>query len=97
MQAASFTLIFPVVFVSSAFAPVDGMVSWLQPIARANPVSIWCNLARYLSNGDLGITDPNTLQPVDTFEALLFKSALWIVILLAIVVPLADPLYRKLD
>ena len=97
VQAASFTLIFPVVFVSSAFAPVDGMVSWLQPIARANPVSIWCNLARYLSNGEIGITDPDTLQPIDSFEALLFKSALWIVILLAIGVPLAVRLYRKLD
>jgi hypothetical protein len=73
------------------------MVSWLQPIARANPVSIWCNLARYLSNGEIGITDPNTLEPIDTFEGLLFKSALWIVILLAIGVPLAVRLYRKLD
>ncbi len=97
MQAASFTLIFPVVFVSSAFVPVDGMASWLQPIARANPVTIWCNLARYLSNGEIGITDPNTLQPIDSFEALLFKSALWIVILLAIGVPLAVRLYRRLD
>ncbi|CAN5777652.1 ABC transporter permease [soil metagenome] len=97
VQAASFTLIFPVVFVSSAFAPVDGMVSWLQPIARANPVSIWCNFARYLSNGELGITDPITGQPVDSFENLLFKSVLWIVILLAIGVPLAVRLYRKLD
>jgi ABC-2 type transport system permease protein len=97
VQAASFTLIFPVVFVSSAFAPVDGMVSWLQPIARANPVSIWCNFARYLSNGDLGITDPTTGLPVDTFEALLFKSVLWIAILLVIAVPVAIRLYRRLD
>jgi hypothetical protein len=73
------------------------MVSWLQPIARANPVSIWCNLARYLSNGDLGITDPQTGLPVDTFEGLLFKSILWIVILLAIGVPIAIRLYRRLD
>jgi ABC transporter DrrB family efflux protein len=97
VQAASFTLIFPVVFVSSAFAPVDGMVSWLQPIARANPVSIWCNLARYLSNGNLGITDPTTGLPVDTFESLLFKSVLWIAILLVIAVPIAIRLYRRLD
>jgi ABC transporter DrrB family efflux protein len=97
VQAASFTLIFPVVFVSSAFAPVEGMVSWLQPIARANPVSIWCNLARYLSNGPLGITDPRTGQPVDSFESLLFKSVLWIAILLVIAVPIAIRLYRRLD
>jgi len=97
VQAASFTLVFPVVFVSSAFAPVEGMVDWLQPIARANPVSIWCNLARYLSNGPIGITDPITNVPVDTFENLLFKSVVWIAIILAIAAPIAIRLYRKLD
>ena len=91
VQAASFTLIFPVVFVSSAFVPVDGMASFLQPIARHNPVTIWCNLARYLSNGPVGILDLKTKLPVDTFEGLVVKSVAWIVVLLAIFVPLADP------
>ena len=97
VQAASFTLIFPVVFVSSAFVPVAGMASFLQPVARNNPVTIWCNLARYLSIGDLGIRDLQTGLPVDTFEALLAKSVIWILVLLAIFVPLAIRLYRKLD
>ncbi len=81
VQAASFTWIFPVVFVSSAFVPIQGMASWLQPIAEANPVSIWCNLARYLANGEVGILDPTTSPsvPVDSFEGLLVKSVLWIV------------------
>ena len=51
VQAASFTWIFPVVFVSSAFVPVAGMAGFLQVVARNNPVTIWCNLARYLANG----------------------------------------------
>lgn len=97
VQAASFTLIFPIVFVSSAFVPVAGMASFLQPVARANPVTVWCNLARYLSIGDLGIIDPATKLPVDTFEGLLVKSVLWIVGLLLIFVPLAIRLYRRLD
>ena len=96
VQAASFTWIFPVVFVSSAFVPVAGMASFLQPIARHNPVTVWCNLARYLSNGPKGIIDITTGLPVDTYEALLIKSVLWIVVLLAIFVPLAIRLYRKL-
>ena len=54
VQAASFTWIFPVVFVSSAFVPVAGMACFLQPIAEANPVTVWCNLARYLANGPAG-------------------------------------------
>jgi ABC-2 type transport system permease protein/oleandomycin transport system permease protein len=97
VQAAVFTFIFPVVFVSSAFVPVAGMASWLQPIAEHNPVTYWCNLARYLSIGDAGIPpDPTTGIPVDTPEGLMLKSALWVVGLLAVFVPLSIRLYRKL-
>jgi ABC-2 type transport system permease protein/oleandomycin transport system permease protein len=97
VQAAVFTLIFPIVFVSSAFVPVAGMASWLQPIAEHNPVTYWCNLARYLSIGEAGIPpDPTTGLPVDTPEALFIKSALWIVGLLVVFVPISIRLYRKL-
>jgi len=97
VQAASFTWIFPVVFVSSAFVPVAGMSGFLQVVARNNPVTIWCNLARYLSSGPVAIVDFQTRVPVDTFEGLLFKSAAWIIGLLVVFVPLAIHLYRKLD
>ena len=96
VQAASFTWIFPVVFVSSAFVPVQGMASFLQVVARHNPVTYWCNLARFLALGPPGITDPFTLQPIDTFHGLLFKSVVWILALLAVFVPLAIRLYRRL-
>ena len=96
VQAASFTWIFPVVFVSSAFVPVVGMAPFLQVIARNNPVTHWCNLARYLAVGTPAITDPVTHMPIDTFEGLLVKSVLWIVGLLLIFVPLAIRLYRRL-
>jgi ABC-2 type transport system permease protein/oleandomycin transport system permease protein len=97
VQAASFTWIFPVVFVSSAFVPVAGMAGFLQVVARNNPVTIWCNLARYLSVGIAGIVDRTTHLPVDTFEGLVVKSIAWIVGLLIIFVPIAIRLYRKLD
>lgn len=97
VQAASFTWIFPLVFVSSAFVPVQGMATALQVVARNNPVTHWCNLARYLSLGEIGITDPLTGIPVDTFEALVLKSTLWIVGLLLVFVPLSVRLYRKLN
>jgi ABC-2 type transport system permease protein len=96
VQAASFTWIFPVVFVSSAFVPVVGMAPFLQVIARNNPVTHWCNLARYLAVGTPAITDPVTHLPIDTFEGLVVKSVLWIVGLLLIFVPLAIRLYRRL-
>jgi ABC-2 type transport system permease protein/oleandomycin transport system permease protein len=96
VQAASFTWIFPVVFVSSAFVPVQGMASFLQVVARNNPVTHWCNLARYLAIGPVALLDPQTHQPIDTFESLLLKSILWIAGLLIVFVPLAIRLYRKL-
>jgi ABC-2 type transport system permease protein len=97
VQAASFTWIFPVVFVSSAFVPVAGMAPFLQVVARNNPVTIWCNLARYLAVGNVAILDPVTHLPIDTFEAMLVKSTLWIAGLLIVFVPLAIRLYRRLD
>jgi ABC-2 type transport system permease protein len=96
VQAASFTWIFPVVFVSSAFVPVAGMASALQVVARNNPVTHWCNLARYLAIGRVAILDATTHQPIDSFAGLLIKSALWIAGLLIVFVPLAVRLYRKL-
>ena len=70
VQAAIFTLIFPIVFVSAAFVPVAGMHAALQPIAAHNPVTYWCDLARYLSIGPVGIIDAATGLPKYTFEEL---------------------------
>ncbi|HEX3298679.1 MAG TPA: ABC transporter permease [Actinomycetota bacterium] len=96
VQAATFTMIFPIVFVSSAFVPVVGMAPFLQVIARNNPITHWCNLARYLAVGPSAIVDSQTHLPVNTFHALVFLSVIWIVGLLAVFVPLANRLYRKL-
>ena len=96
VQAATFTWIFPVVFVSSVFLPVQGMAHALEVVARNNPMTHWANLARYLSLGDIGIAHPETGVPIDTFEGLLFKSAIWIAGILVVFVPLAIRLYRRL-
>jgi ABC transporter DrrB family efflux protein len=97
VQAASFTWIFPVVFVSSAFVPVAGMASFLQVVARNNPVTIWCNLARYLAIGKVAILDPATHQPIATFGGLVLGSVLWLGGLLLVFIPLATRLYRRLS
>ena len=96
VQAAIFTLVFPIVFISAAFIPVAYMADFLQPIAEHNPVTYWCNLARYLSIGEVAVIDPNTGVASYTLEELVVRSALWIVVLLAIFVPLSIRLYRKL-
>jgi len=89
VQAAAFTGIFPLVFISSSLVQVSNMTSFLRPIARNNPITHWANLARYFAIGDF----PNMGGSV---EELIVLSAAWIVVLLAIFMPLSIRLYSKL-
>jgi len=97
VQAALFTGIFPIVFISSALVPVQGMISWIQPVAERNPVTIWANCARVLALGNVALpTDRATHTiPTTTLGGLLLWSAIWIVGLLVVFVPLAVMRYRR--
>jgi ABC-2 type transport system permease protein len=95
VQAAVFTLIFPIVFVSSAFVPVVGMSSVLQFVARNNPVTHWCNLARYLSLGESDFAR-TAETATGSLDDLVIISAVWILGILAVFIPLSVRLYRKL-
>lgn len=79
---AGFVWMFPVTFVSSAFVPIASMPGWLQPIAQANPFSVAVDAARALALGEEATRD-------------VVKTLIWVVLLLAIVVPLAVRGYRK--
>lgn len=53
-ETAERVLFFPAIaisFVSSAFAPIADLAGWMQPIARANPVSAAAALIRSLASG----------------------------------------------
>jgi ABC transporter DrrB family efflux protein len=89
VQAAAFTGIFPLVFMSSALVPVVGMVDWLEPIARNNPISHWANLARYFAVGEFP-------QMGGSIEELIVLSLVWIVGIVAVFMPLSIRLYSKL-
>lgn len=52
VNAATFPLIFPLTFASSAFVPVETMPDWLQGFATHQPVSLVINAARSLILGD---------------------------------------------
>jgi ABC transporter DrrB family efflux protein len=52
VQAAVFIPILPLVFTSSAFAPVDRLPGWMQPVARLNPVTAAIDTSRGLALGD---------------------------------------------
>lgn len=89
VQAAAFTGIFPLVFMSSALVPVEGMDRWVQVVARNNPITHWANLARYFAIGEFPTMGGSV-------EQLILWSAIWIGVLLAIFMPLSIRLYSKL-
>lgn len=88
VQAAIFTFIFPVVFMSTVFVPLATMPGWLQVIARNNPVSQWGTLARILTVGEFPTSG--------SLQHALVVSAVWIAAILAGTVPLSVRLYKKL-
>jgi ABC-2 type transport system permease protein/oleandomycin transport system permease protein len=81
-QAASFPLIFPLVFASSIFVPIQSMPSWLQPFAEHQPVSVTASAVRALTSG----------APVGNN---VWQSALWSLVLIGILLPLAARAYRR--
>ena len=81
-QAASFPLLAPLVFASSAFVPVESMPGWLQAFANHQPVSAVCNAARALTLG--GPTTSYVLQALG-----------WIIGIIAICAPIAVRRYRR--
>ena len=88
VQAASFTIIFPFVFASSAFVPPSTFPPWLQKIAEVNPVSIWVDTFRALTLGPLY----DVGKPLST---LILQSTLWFLGFLVLFVPLSVRRYRR--
>ncbi len=80
-QVMSFPILFPLIFVSSAFVPVDAMPSWLQGFATYQPVSVVITACRALMIG--GPTAKWVVQ-----------SLIWTALLLAVLIPLAVHRYR---
>ena len=52
VQAAVFIPLLPLIFTSSAFAPISRLPGWMQPVARVNPVTSAIDTARGLVLGD---------------------------------------------
>ena len=97
VQAALFTIVFPFVFVSSAFVPPETFqYAWLQTVAEVNPVTIWVNLVRVLTLGELitESTDP-LFKDLPSLQTLLWQSAAWAAGLLAFFYLLGVRAYRR--
>jgi ABC transporter DrrB family efflux protein len=83
-QTAGFVLLFPLVFASSVFVPVSTQPNWLQPIAKASPVTLTADAARSLAlTGGV----PHSL----------WGSLAWIAGIVALFVPLSVWRYRRMS
>ncbi|SDQ05209.1 ABC transporter permease [Quadrisphaera sp. DSM 44207] len=85
VQAASFPLVFPLVFASSIFVPVETMPGWLQAFVQVNPISLVTGAVRALALGE-----PFELMPD------LAWAALASVVVVAVFAPLAIRRYQRL-
>lgn len=81
-QAASFPILAPLLFASSAFVPLHTMPGWLQAFARNQPVSIVVEATRGLTLGH-----PNSGD--------IWSAIAWIVGLIAVCAPIAIRRYRR--
>ncbi len=85
-DAAGFVWIFPLVFASSAFVPVQTMPGWLRTFAEVQPISVTVDAVRYLTSGGAA---PGAAQG-DVLWAFI-----WALGILAVFVPLAVAQYRR--
>jgi ABC-2 type transport system permease protein len=91
-QAAQGTsmAIYPLMFVSSAYVPVDTLPGWMQPIAEHQPVTVMCNAVRSLALGDPALAGLG--HSTGYWVAL---SLIWSAGIAALFAPLALALYRR--
>jgi ABC transporter DrrB family efflux protein len=78
VNAATFPIIFPLTFASSAFVPVETMPSWLQGFATHQPVSVVINASRSLIFGDSVTPAQRTLLLGGaSTESLVWQALAW--------------------
>jgi ABC-2 type transport system permease protein/oleandomycin transport system permease protein len=88
VQSGGFIWIFPLTFISSAFAPPESMPGWLQGFVKVNPVTIVVDTLRGLLNGG-----PYRLD----LDANLVKSVAWIAAISLVFFLLAIRQYRRIS
>jgi ABC transporter DrrB family efflux protein len=88
-QSAVFLPVFPLVFASSVFVPVQTMPTWLQGFAENQPISVTTNALRGLILGG------DALPPGGTVAGTVLIALAWAVGILAVFAPLAVRMYRR--
>lgn len=86
VQVAGFLWVFPLVFASAVFVPIQTMPHWLQVFARNQPVTQVVDAVRYLMHGN-----------VVGGSAYVWHTIFWVVGIIAVFAPLAVYNYRKIQ
>jgi len=82
-QVLGFMIVFPLVFASSIFVPVETMPTWLQGFATNQPISQAADAVRAMTQGG----------PLDSIRT----TCVWIVVILVVAVPIAIYKYRQTE
>lgn len=83
--------VFPLVFVSSAYVPVESMPGWMQPIAENQPVTAMVGAVRAL------VLDGNTAALLGhTTSWFIVRSLLWSAFIMALFATLSTRKFTKL-
>ncbi len=91
-QQVSFTVLFPITFISGVFVPIQSMPDWLQPVATWNPVTTLASSLRTLWG--------NPSPPAGSgfaSENPILVTVVWIVAIVAIFAPLGIRRYRNMS
>jgi len=89
---ASFMIIFPLTFIANTFVPSESLPTVLRTFAEWNPISAVTQAARDLFGNTNPADPPPDVWPLRNPE---LYTLIWVAIILAVFVPLANRQYRK--
>jgi ABC transporter DrrB family efflux protein len=92
VQGVMFTTIFPITFLSNAFARPEGMPDWLRFLAEWNPISALVQAMRELWGNDGLPIGPNAAWPM---QHPVIATIMWSVGLSAVLAPMAIRAFTK--
>jgi ABC-2 type transport system permease protein/oleandomycin transport system permease protein len=96
VNAATFPVVFPLTFASSAFVPTSTMPGWLKAFADHQPVSVVVNALRSLVLGDISPATRDALLGGQSTLSLVLQSLAWTVGFTLVFGWLAVRKYRRL-
>jgi ABC-2 type transport system permease protein len=89
---AAFMIIFPLTFIANTFVPSENLPIVLRAFAEWNPISAVTQAARDLFGNTNPADPPPDVWPLRNPEV---YTLIWVAIILAVFVPLANHQYRK--